>query len=170
MCDASSDPTTYDQPATCEGRFWHAGMDNRCGQTVGLTRWTDSTGVPHAGCAKHAGGLQRRYPPKLVAEVEGHGKLGLSTPWARGLFGPNDRITVANEIPEGWTLGVSVSAHRSWVILWLIDPSGKERARWTNHPLRDAIGGATALARLAQTMDAEGPEPVVVGTEGWTAA
>lgn len=170
MCSQNDDPTTYDRPH-CGQRIHIQGEDRACGQTVGITSWNDYTGQPHHACPRHVGGMKRRWPESVVPEVEGHGKLGLSTPWARGLFGPNDLIAVANEIPEGWTLGVSVSAHRSWVILWLIDPSGTERARWPNHPLRDAIGGATKLARLAQTMAAEGPEPVVVGEgSSWSAA
>lgn len=154
--------TVAGSPQTCGGRFWRAGMDNPCTQVVGLTRWTDATGSPRAGCPRHAGGLRRRYPEALIEEAPLHGVLGLATPWARGLFGPNDRIAVANEIPPGWTLGVSVSARRSWAILWLIDPSGTERTRWPNHPLRAAVPGASDMARLAQRMEAEGPAPEVL--------
>ena len=160
MCgDSRSDPSMHDQPPTCEGRFWKAGMDNRCGQTVALHRWTDVADKPHAGCPKHAAGLQRRYPESLIEHVADHGTLALSTPWARGLFAPNDRIAIENLIPSSWTIGVSVEANRAHVILWLLDPQKRERTRWANFRLPNAVWAATKLAEHARSLAGDLPEP-----------
>lgn len=47
---------------TCEARLWMGGTERRCGQTVGLTRWYDATGVEHAGCFRHGEALRHRFP------------------------------------------------------------------------------------------------------------
>jgi hypothetical protein len=105
---------------SCEGRFWHQGEMRRCSQTVGLSTWTDHTGTEHAGCPRHRGGLLRRYPETMPERTAApHGILGLSSPWARGLFGPAEIATLEDEIPVGYTIGVSVKANRSAVIVWV---------------------------------------------------
>lgn len=49
-------------PPTCERLVFVRGQDRRCGQSVGLSRWTDHTGRPHAGCPNHVESMKRRYP------------------------------------------------------------------------------------------------------------
>lgn len=123
---------------TCEGRFWSQAEMRRCSQTVGLTRWTDAVGGEHAGCPRHRGGLLRRYPEAMPERTTApHGVLGLSSPWARGLFGPAEIATLEDEIPDGYTIGVSVKANRSAVIVWVVR-DGETLARWDRRG-RDGI-------------------------------
>lgn len=116
-----TDTTT--ERATCERLVFIRGEDRRCGQSVGVTRWTDHVGQPHIGCPNHVQGMLRRYPETLPERAAVHGTLGLSSPWARGAFGPGDRIEIENQIPAGWTIGVS--GHRTHALVWVIDPHGR---------------------------------------------
>ena len=45
-----------------------------CGQTVGVTTWTDETGLSHSACALHIAEEQHRWPvesPLIVAARDG---------------------------------------------------------------------------------------------------
>ncbi len=133
MCSQTDHPP-YEPAATrptCGRLVWTRGMDRPCGQSVALVSWTDTTGRLHHGCPNHVEGMKRRYPASLPERsAEPHGRLRLSTPWARGAFGPGDVIDIENTIPDGWEVGVSVSGNRSWVIVWVVDPEGREVTRW----------------------------------------
>lgn len=48
------------------------------------------------------------------------GTLGLSTPWAREAIDRAGRDALEAEIPEGVTLGVSMTANRGRWLLWLV--------------------------------------------------
>jgi len=133
MC-GDTDPTQYDRP-TCQRLVFVRGEDRRCGQSVGVTSWHDHTGVIHYACANHVDGMKRRWPAELLESRLPHGTLGLSSPWARGAFGPNDRIEIENAIPVGYTVGVS--GHPRRALVWVIDPEGREVARWVDQ--HDAV-------------------------------
>lgn len=148
-------------PPTCDARLWARGEDVRCGQTVGVRVWQDFTNATHHGCSKHIDALQHRYPEYLPESKPNHGKLALSTPWARGAFGPADRIDIENEIPEDWTVAVSVAANRAWVILWALDPTGNEAARWTHIRFAQAITGTLEFARYVAALAGD---PVAVAS------
>jgi hypothetical protein len=79
--------------------------------------------------------------------TDGHGFLGLSTPWARAAFPEADRRAVAELIPAGYTIGVSGHAHgggRSF-ILWAMGPEGPVAGlRWEHR--HDPVGAATKMA------------------------
>ena len=147
MCSAADDPTTYDAPRpTCQRLIWSRGEDRRCGQSVGVTRWTDYTGREHVACPNHVQGMKRRWPEDLPERAASHGTLGLSSPWARGAFGPADVIEIENRIPPGFTIGVS--GHRTRALVWVIDPEGHEITRWVNQ--HDAVYAAKRAAEFCR--------------------
>ncbi len=59
------------------------------------------------------------------------GSLGLSTPWARAALTGQDRRDVADAIPDGWTLGVSMSPNRGLWYFWTVAPDGTKSMRLT---------------------------------------
>jgi hypothetical protein len=48
---------------TCGQRIWTHGEERRCLQTIGLTKWYDSSGVEHAACRNHVASMQHRWTP-----------------------------------------------------------------------------------------------------------
>ena len=140
----------------CERLIWRRGENVRCGQTVGTREYQDFSGIRHVGCANHIDGLRHRYPEHLPERLPIAGKLGLSTPWARGAFGPADRIEIENRIPEGWTLGVTCTANHLYTV-WALDPLGREVARWDNR--HDGLVVARQFAEYMRTLEADPPEP-----------
>jgi hypothetical protein len=48
------------------------------------------------------------------------GTLGLSTPWAKEGITHHEREAVEAVIPDGMTLGVSMTSHRAYWLLWLV--------------------------------------------------
>lgn len=138
----------------CEAVVRRNGMDRMCGQTIGLSTWTDVAGKPHAGCPNHAGGLKRRYPTDLPERTAPAGTLGLGTPWTRGRFAPADVIEVENAIPDGYRINVIASGgpHRL-VIVGLREsddplrhPVELFRTPPTTDPVRAALGMCERLA------------------------
>jgi len=57
------------------------------------------------------------------------GKLGLSTPWTRQAISRESRLDVEEAIPDGYTLGVSMTPNRSMWIFWVVPPG--ETRGWT---------------------------------------
>ena len=90
------------------------------------------------------------------------GQLGLTTPWARNSLPKPDRHDVIDAIPDGWTLGVSMSANRGQWIFWTVDPDGKVSPKLkvsASMSLRSACFYALRHWRLGDrivTVDAEG--------------
>lgn len=105
----------------CQGSVWRDGIDRLCGQSVGLITWTDHTGKPHAACSRHAGSLKRRYPSELPPRTAPAGTLGLSTPWTRGAFAPDDVIAIENAIPAGYRINVVGLNPRRFVVVGLLE-------------------------------------------------
>ena len=58
------------------------------------------------------------------------GVLGLSTPWTRAALTGQRRQDVTALIPDGWTLGVSMSPNRGQWIFWTRDPEGHNSMRF----------------------------------------
>lgn len=150
MTDAIATPT-------CDARLWAKGADQRCGQQ-------DFASQLHHGCPKHIDALKHRYPEYLPDILPNHGKLLLSTPWARGAFGPADRIGIENATPEGWTVAVSVSHNRAWAILWALDPNGNEQARWMHIHFAQAITGTLEFARYVASLAGDPVQPAAVAS------
>lgn len=74
MTDTTAIPATR-----CEGVTGHRLVDwgevtITCGQSVGLTRWQDSSGHEHAACIRHVAERRHRYP--AVTESEARGMWG----------------------------------------------------------------------------------------------
>lgn len=77
----ASTATRIDLAKSCEKTIGYDAGDYgmqriRCGQVVGLTRWYDETGVPHAACSidGHRSDVEHRYPPAsplIVAARDG---------------------------------------------------------------------------------------------------
>ena len=137
MCSPADDPSDYSAPRTCEGRVYRLGEDRRCAQSVGVRQWQDHTGQPHAACPRHRGGLLRRNPVTMPGRTtRTHGVLRLTTPWARGLFGPAEIASLEDDIPAGYAVGVSVNRNRSGTIVWVTTGArsgaeGPVLASWT---------------------------------------
>ncbi len=55
------------------------------------------------------------------------GSLGLSTPWARQGITKEDRLDVEAAIPDGHTLGVSMTPNRDKWIFWVVRPGENSR-------------------------------------------
>lgn len=151
-----------ERPPSCERMVWRGGGDRACGQTVAVKEWQDYSGRRHVGCPRHIDGLKHRYPEYLPERLPTAGTLGLSTPWARGAFGPADRIEIENRIPQGWTLGVTCSS--SYVFsVWALDPNRRELARWNNR--HDGVVAAKQFAEFMRTLAEDPPEPEWLDTK-----
>lgn len=135
-------------PPTCRRMIFVRGEDRRCGQSVGVRVWRDHTNQEHAACPNHIGGMMRRYPESVPDRVAGHGDLNLTTPWARGAFGPAERIEIENTIPAGFQVGVS--GHPRRAIVWVIDPEGRELTRWLDQ--HDAIRAARVAVEFIRVL------------------
>jgi hypothetical protein len=150
-------------PATCQRLIWARGADHRCSQTVALVRWLDSTGQPHAACPNHVEAMKRRHPEGVPESVPDHGRLFLVTPWARGAFGPADRVEIENLVPNGWSVTVTAAARPTApsarrYIFWATDPERTERLRWTDQ--RPAVERARAFALAVRELAEAVPDPV----------
>lgn len=150
-------------PETCQGRYYARGADQPCTQRIALHRWFDTSGVPHAACPTHRFGIERRYPVALPESVPDHGRLNLVTPWARGAFGPADRIEIENLIPSGWSVTVTAAARPTApsarrYIFWATDPDRTERARWTDQ--RPAVERARAFVAAVRELAEAVPDPI----------
>lgn len=138
----------------CEAVVRRNGMDRMCGQTIGLSTWTDVAGKAHAGCPNHAGGLKRRYPLELPERTAPAGTLGLGTPWTRGRFAPADVIEVENAIPDGYRINVIAKSPHTFVLValtadstqWQGGPEELFRSAPTHDPHRVALGMCERLA------------------------
>lgn len=147
-----------DAPTTCIGMVRRQGIDRYCGQSVGVTRWTDHTGKARAACPNHLGGMKRRYPPDLPERTAPEGTLWTHSPWTRGAFAPDDRIRIENAMPEGYRINVIAENPRRFVLVALRaseDPSQHAvelfRTTSTSDPVRTAEG---VIERL-RLMEAE---------------
>jgi hypothetical protein len=58
--------------------------------------------------------------PGMTTPTATHGSMGLSTPWAREGITPEQRAEVESHLPEGYVLGVSVTADKQRWELWLV--------------------------------------------------
>lgn len=141
---------------SCERMIWRHGANVGCGQAVAVTEWQDYAGARHVGCPKHVDGLKHRYPEFLPERLPTAGKLGLATPWARGAFGPADRIEIENRIPTGWTMGVTCSPNHVFSV-WALDPNRRTLAQWSDR--HDGVIAARQFAEFMRTLAEDPPEP-----------
>jgi hypothetical protein len=84
------------------------------------------------------------------------GTLGLSSPWSREAIRGEDRLDIESLIPDGWTLGVSVTPNRAQVRMWLLGPDGSQQTPNEYHAYINAVLYAKLLAMRAREL-AAGP-------------
>lgn len=144
------------RPPSCNALVWSKAGDHVCGQQVGVRTWNDFTGALHRACPRHVGPMLRRYPEYLPERLPTAGELQLGSPWARGAFGPGDRIEVANLIPKGWRMVVTCTPNRLFNVR-AYDEHNTERAEWRNR--HDGLQAARQFALFMQNLTLDPPEP-----------